>query len=170
MYTPVKETSDEPREEEAKPRNEVWPQEDARVQFQHGTRSVHVPSQRETIEKLAPVLLERGRRFRKVRRAFLRPAVEDEKIETVLDGKVETFNVAKEGDWIVRADTSLKERYILPSGKVTVAYDLNSGTEIVGVEDADELNRGGFRAYLPRTRIIAIEVTEYELAAHFPGG
>ena len=72
-------------------------------------------SQNEVLELLGPVLSRRGKPYIKVKRVFLRPAIAGEKIETILDGKVETKNVAKEGDMIARADTSFKEQYILKS-------------------------------------------------------
>ena len=100
---------------------------------------------------------------------FLRPAVPGEKIETILDGKVETKNVAKEGDMIVRADTSFKEQYILKAEDFQKNYYANKPLEIEDHEDAAELRALGFKAFVPNRRVLAIEV-DNDVASCFPDG
>eukprot|EP00440_Ansanella_granifera_P045533 gb/GFBE01049329.1/.p1 GENE.gb/GFBE01049329.1/~~gb/GFBE01049329.1/.p1 ORF type:complete len:784 (+),score=158.80 gb/GFBE01049329.1/:1-2352(+) len=138
--------------------------------YQSGVLSARVPSQEELLQRLGPVLLERGRRYRKMKRAFLRPAKEGEVLETIFDGKIETTNTAKKGDWIVRADTSHKERYILTPEKFAAAYDPNSGCAVSGVEDAEALTAEGFKAYVSRARIVAMAMTAEDLVRYFPSG
>eukprot|EP00930_Biecheleria_cincta_P035789 TRINITY_DN24592_c0_g2_i1.p1 TRINITY_DN24592_c0_g2~~TRINITY_DN24592_c0_g2_i1.p1 ORF type:complete len:311 (+),score=59.05 TRINITY_DN24592_c0_g2_i1:50-982(+) len=130
----------------------------------------HLPSQAELISKLGRVLLERGTRFRKTQRAYLRPAIEGEAVETILDGKVETTNKAKKGDWIVRANTSSKEMYILSPEKFFHAYDVDSSFVITDAHDAEELTAQGFKSYAPKMRIIAMKVTAQDLLLYFPCG
>ena len=63
------------------------------------------------LEKLvAHVTFYRFRKgYQKFKRAFIRKAGHGEKIQTILQGKIETENIANEGDMVVRADTTSKE-------------------------------------------------------------
>ena len=54
-----------------------------------------------------PRCLRKG--YQKFKRAFIRKAANNEKIQTILQGKIETENIANEGDMVVRADTTSKE-------------------------------------------------------------
>ena len=126
-------------------------------------------SHSETLTLVRPLLLERGRAYKKVKRAFLRPAIPGEKIQTILDGKTETENVASEGDMVVRADTSFKEEYILKATDFREVYDANNPLRIDTHPDAEELRARGFQSYAPTRRVLAIQVDQ-DLLKLFPDG
>lgn len=142
----------------------------APVRVQDGVFTAYLPSQAELVSKMHSVMLERGSSFRKTTKAFLRPAIKGEVIETVFDGKVETTNKANAGDWIVRANTSKKERYILSPEKFHAAYDAESCCAITDVDDAEQLTAEGFQCYTPKMRIVAMEVTAQDFMLYFPCG
>jgi len=54
--------------------------------------------------------------YQKFKRAFIRKAADGEKIQTILQGKIETENIANEGDMVVRADTTSKEEPAFSNG------------------------------------------------------
>eukprot|EP00927_Polykrikos_kofoidii_P075439 TRINITY_DN71642_c0_g1_i1.p1 TRINITY_DN71642_c0_g1~~TRINITY_DN71642_c0_g1_i1.p1 ORF type:complete len:194 (-),score=48.32 TRINITY_DN71642_c0_g1_i1:133-714(-) len=130
---------------------------------------VDIVSQAEFKRRLGPVLLEQGSTYRKVGTVFLRKASPGESVQTVIDGKVETENIANEGDMIVRADTQAKERYILSSAKFSKLYDATP-SPIVDHPDADELRAEGFQAYKPCGRCLGMVATEEIIAEFAPGG
>ncbi|CAL1134025.1 unnamed protein product, partial [Cladocopium goreaui] len=116
---------------------------------------------------VGPMLLSSGKEYQKFKRAFIRKALENEKIQTILQGKVE--NIASEGDMVVRADTSSKEEYILKAETFQKVYHASDPEEIVDHADAEELQRLGFKAYKPNRKILAVEV-DSTIAGLFPGG
>jgi hypothetical protein len=128
-----------------------------------------VPSQQEVVDIMGPILLMQGSTYRKSKRAFLRQATSGEKVTTLFNGKVETQNVAKEGDWIVRADTSTKELYILQHDTVVANYVTETPLDISGHLDAQELEAQGYKAYASVRQILAIRVDE-EILQYFPMG
>jgi hypothetical protein len=130
---------------------------------------VSIPSQEATVKMMEPILLEKGAMYKKTGRAFLKRAILGEKVETVLDGKLETTNTAKEGDWIVRADTASQERYLLPDAKFQKLYNQTS-VSFIDHPDAKELEAEGFQAFVPCGRIAAVQASAKLLAQYFPQG
>mmetsp|Transcript_48425 Transcript_48425/g.90749 ORF Transcript_48425/g.90749 Transcript_48425/m.90749 type:complete len:176 (+) Transcript_48425:128-655(+) len=126
-------------------------------------------SQTETVALLQPLLQEKGRTYKKYKRAFVRRAVQDERVRTIVAGKVETENVARDGDMVVRADTTFQEEYILKPDDFERLYDVGSALKIEDHPDAEELMQKGFMSYAPTRRAVAIEVDE-AIARHFPTG
>lgn len=128
-----------------------------------------LPTQEEALSTFGPVLVARGATYKKIGRAFVKKAAEGEVLETIFDGKVETTNTAGPDEYIVRADTAAKERYILPSAKFQRLYD-QTPIEFDDHPDAAELKAEGFQAYKPCGRIVALEVDADVLAEYFPMG
>eukprot|EP00931_Biecheleriopsis_adriatica_P088980 TRINITY_DN63192_c0_g1_i1.p1 TRINITY_DN63192_c0_g1~~TRINITY_DN63192_c0_g1_i1.p1 ORF type:complete len:184 (-),score=53.30 TRINITY_DN63192_c0_g1_i1:13-564(-) len=128
-----------------------------------------IPSQQDAVDVIVPVLMERGARYRKFKKAFVKKAAAGEKVQTILNGKLETENVAREGDWICRADTTSKERYILTAETFASCYDAANPLEVAGHPDEEELAAEGFKAYAPTRRVRAIEVDD-RIMEHFPEG
>ncbi|CAE7674514.1 unnamed protein product [Symbiodinium sp. CCMP2592] len=127
-------------------------------------------SHEEVLTLVLPLFLVQGRIYKKVKHAFLRPAIAGELIQTVVGGQIETENIACEGDMVVRADTSFKEEYIVRGEDFHKMYNASRPREIQRTrEDAEELRRNGFQCYEPTRRVVAIIVDE-ELAARFPDG
>lgn len=125
-------------------------------------------SQEETVALIGPMLSTSGTEYRKFKQAFIRKAEPNEKVQTILQGKVETENVASEGDMVVRADTSSKEEYILKAETFQKFY-CDAAPIDAAHPDAAELQRLGFQAYRPNRRLKAVEV-DAALAAKFEGG
>eukprot|EP00931_Biecheleriopsis_adriatica_P105380 TRINITY_DN79938_c0_g1_i1.p1 TRINITY_DN79938_c0_g1~~TRINITY_DN79938_c0_g1_i1.p1 ORF type:complete len:797 (+),score=144.47 TRINITY_DN79938_c0_g1_i1:86-2392(+) len=138
--------------------------------YQNSVFEESLPTQEHLILTFGPVLLDRGSMYRKTVTSFIRPAEEGEEIVTLFEGKVETVNTARRGDWIVRARTTHKERYILSPERFAEAYDAESGCVVHDVEDAESLNAEGFKEFRPKTRIVALQVSEEDLVRHFPSG
>mmetsp|Transcript_86440 Transcript_86440/g.241887 ORF Transcript_86440/g.241887 Transcript_86440/m.241887 type:complete len:182 (-) Transcript_86440:138-683(-) len=127
-----------------------------------------IPSQADTVEAIGPLLTEKGVAYKKANRAFLKKATPGEKVQTILNGKLETENVACEGDLIVRANTTSKERYIIKPDVFAQAY-VAEPVDIGDHPDAEELAAEGFRAHVSKRRVLAIEVDD-EIMRHFPAG
>jgi 5,10-methylene-tetrahydrofolate dehydrogenase/methenyl tetrahydrofolate cyclohydrolase len=86
-----------------------------------------------------------------------------------VNGKVETKNTAKDGDMIMRADTSARERFFLPQEKFQRLYD-QTPVPFDDHADAAELKAEGFKAFVPLGRILALHVDAELLAKYFPQG
>eukprot|EP00746_Dinoflagellata_sp_MGD_P165830 gnl/MRDRNA2_/MRDRNA2_95332_c0_seq1.p1 gnl/MRDRNA2_/MRDRNA2_95332_c0~~gnl/MRDRNA2_/MRDRNA2_95332_c0_seq1.p1 ORF type:complete len:183 (+),score=33.35 gnl/MRDRNA2_/MRDRNA2_95332_c0_seq1:52-600(+) len=126
-----------------------------------------IPSQEETLQKVGPLLKAKGQDFFKFKRAFVRPAKPNESISTILNGQLETTNVAKEGDWIVRADTTDGEQYILTPQKFEALYE-PAALPIENHPQKVMLEAQGFNAYAPKKSAVrCIEVT-HEILDIFP--
>mmetsp|Transcript_135659 Transcript_135659/g.270691 ORF Transcript_135659/g.270691 Transcript_135659/m.270691 type:complete len:185 (-) Transcript_135659:210-764(-) len=128
-----------------------------------------IPQQEAMIQRLGPILLERGLTYRKFGRAFLKKGVTGEVLETIFDGKVETTRTLEEGDWIVRADTAAKERYSLPDAKFRRLYEAVP-VPFEDHPDAAELKAEGFEAFQPCGRCLALVADAALLEEHVPGG
>jgi len=128
-----------------------------------------VPTQELTVKLLEPIVLKNGATYKKTGMAFLKRASTGLQLETGFDGKMETVNTANHGDWVVRADTSAKERFYLPDHKFKTLYE-SAPMSFSSHEDAEELEAEGFKAYRPRGRIVALVATAELLAEHFPQG
>eukprot|EP00434_Breviolum_minutum_P017735 symbB.v1.2.015654.t1/scaffold1174.1/size133925/3 len=123
----------------------------------------------DTVALIAPMLVKSGKGYQKFKRAFIRKAGHGEKIQTILQGKIETENIANEGDMVVRADTTSKEEYILKAETFQEFYQTSDPQEIKDHVDAEELKKLGFKAYRPNRQILAIEV-DASIAGLFPAG
>eukprot|EP00419_Tripos_fusus_P008043 CAMPEP_0172685902 /NCGR_PEP_ID=MMETSP1074-20121228/20568_1 /TAXON_ID=2916 /ORGANISM="Ceratium fusus, Strain PA161109" /LENGTH=173 /DNA_ID=CAMNT_0013505133 /DNA_START=51 /DNA_END=572 /DNA_ORIENTATION=- len=120
-------------------------------------------------EQFGPILLKQGATYRKIGRAFFKKGVAGEIIDTIIDGKVETTRMLKEGDWIVRADTSAAERYSMSDANFKKRYQ----TQPVPFDDhpdAAELKAEGFQAFEPCGRCLALVADASLLAKYLPGG
>jgi hypothetical protein len=131
--------------------------------------SDEIPTQAQTLEMVGPTLLQEGMVYKKTGMAFVKPATPGQVVETVLSGKVETTNIAKEGDWLVRANTAARERYLLPDAKFRQLY-LQNPVPFAHHQDAAELEAEGFKAFVPCGRIIALQADASFIAQHFPKG
>lgn len=78
-------------------------------------------SQKELLERLKPVLME-GQNYEKYKEIDARKVVVEEEIETITGDGLETKNLAKPGDYIVRNTTKAKEMYVLKSEKFEKRY------------------------------------------------
>lgn len=105
-------------------------------------------SQAQLVETLMPMLGGKRKRFQKVRQIHAREAEEGEKIVSITSDGVETENVAKAGDMVVRNLTGAGEMYIISAKSFPRLYDQ--------VEELDE----GWALYDPKGEVLAIEVTD----------
>lgn len=78
-------------------------------------------TQEEMLKKYGQRIEKEGKRFRKSAIVQAKPAKEGESVVTITDGKVETKNVAKKGDWLVVNPTG--EEYLLPDEKIKSRYE-----------------------------------------------
>lgn len=140
-----------------------------RSKLNEALKMAQVPSQEAAIRAIGPVLLERGTVHAKTGIAFLKRATAGETMETIFDGKVETVNTAKDGDWVVRANTTAKERFFLPDAKFQRLYK-QTPVPYADHTDAAELEAEGFQAYEPCGRVLALKVDTALLAKHLPEG
>ncbi|MDW8229620.1 MAG: hypothetical protein RMJ33_07260 [Saprospiraceae bacterium] len=74
------------------------------------------------LAKIRLMMEREGRAYRKTTRVFARPAREGETVNTVTADGLETVNVAKPGDWLVRNQTEAGEAYLLPEQKFAQRY------------------------------------------------
>ena len=107
----------------------------------------HVPQAR-LIEHVMPLLEARRNSFRKTRQVHARAAVDGEQIVSVTSNGIETTNVAKAGDMVVRNLTEAGEMYIISAKSFPGLYEF-----------ADE-SGDGWAVYDPKGRILALEVDE----------
>lgn len=85
------------------------------------TKIEKVLSQQELLEKLD---FKTAKSFEKYKEVFARKAVEGEVILTYTKDGLETKNIAKAGDYIVKNSTEAKEMYILTEKKFNSRYEL----------------------------------------------
>jgi hypothetical protein len=78
-------------------------------------------TQEEMLKKYGPRIEKEGKRFKKSAIIQARPAEEGEAVVTITDGKVETKNVAKKGDWLVVNPTG--EEYLISDEKMKSRYE-----------------------------------------------
>jgi hypothetical protein len=126
-----------------------------------------VPTQKEALAMLTPALFANGSLYKKFGQVFLKKAVAGERVVTIINGQVETNNtVPDEGVfWISRADTTAKERLILPDAKRQKLY--KNKTQGGGSVPDEE----GFTGpYMPLGRVLAVQATSGLLEKHFPDG
>jgi hypothetical protein len=102
---------------------------------------------------LQPVFEAKAKWYKKQTNVFARPAKIGERVATVTSDGLETENIAKQGDYIVRNTTKAKEKYIMSASKFNTRY-----------EWIRKSNRG-FDLYASKGKIRAIELTEAMLKA-----
>ncbi|MCS6928807.1 MAG: PGDYG domain-containing protein [Saprospiraceae bacterium] len=110
-------------------------------------------TQQELLTRLRPLLEKEGRLYQKVTRIFARPAREGEVVNTVTADGLETVNVARPGDWLVRNQTEAEEQYLISAAKFTRRYEC--------IQPADD----GWAEYRAVGRIRALELTPQRLNA-----
>ena len=77
-------------------------------------------------EIFLPFIKEDGSLFEKFQKIWARIAVVGERVVTITSDGKETENTAKEGDFVVEAQTQAKERYIIGGDKLTKRYNRSS--------------------------------------------
>ena len=110
-------------------------------------------SQEQMVQKFAPLIKKEGKTYRKSVVVKARLASLGEVIQTITDGKVETSNAAKEGDFVVINPTG--ECYIIPGDKFKKRYEHFEG---------DEYKATGRIIGLIASKEIADECPEFEAA------
>ena len=105
-------------------------------------------SQATLIEKVMPLMEAKSKRFRKTRQVHARAAKNREKVVTITADGVETKNVAKPGDMVVKNLTGAQELYIISSKSFPRLYVLNDDLE------------DGWALYDPKGEVLAVEVSK----------
>lgn len=112
------------------------------------TNSRQVYTQKAIIATMVPILKSEGMVYKKFKKVLARKAVEGETIQTVTNDGLETTNTAKAGDFIIKNQTEAGEMYIIGAEKFEARYDfLEDGTD-------------GFSVYLPKGKVVAVEMNE----------
>lgn len=104
-------------------------------------------SQSEIKAMVFPSLKEKGITYKKYKAVLARKAVVDEQIQTLTSDGLETTNIAKAGDFIVKNQTEAGEEYIVNAEKFHDRYELKDTIQ------------GAFSIYKPKGRVIALEIT-----------
>ena len=99
-------------------------------------------------KKIIPLLKEKGILFEKMKRIFAKKAKGGERIDTITQDGLETTNIAKKGDFIIKNQTEAKEMYIITKEEFHPRYQLFQ-------EKSDE-----FDEYTAVGKILAIEVNK----------
>ena len=123
--------------------------EDCQEEFQEILEDVHssLPvAQKTLMEVILPLAVTDGDHYREYRNINARPAVEGEKVISILDDCEETVNFAKADDMAVRSLTEAKEKYIVSKEKFAKLYQ-----EIEKVDDK-------WKLYRPQGEVRAIEI------------
>jgi hypothetical protein len=100
------------------------------------------------LERLLPIVEQKGQIFKKKRPVLARKAKQEESISTITADGVETTNIAKVGDYIVQNQTQAKEEYIIRADKFKQKYKYIARAI------------GSWSRYMPIGKIIAIELTD----------
>lgn len=104
-------------------------------------------NQKEMLELVAPQIKKKGVTYKKFKSVFARKASDGEAIATITNDGVETTNHAGKGDYIVKNQTDAEEMYILPKKKFNDRYDYS------------KKSKNGFSEYLPKGKIVGLELT-----------
>lgn len=110
-------------------------------------------TQKELLLKARPLLEREGRLYRKTTRVFARRALQGEVVETVTSDGLETANVAKAGDWLVRNQTEAAEMYLISEPTFAQRYRYLHPVE------------GDWAEYEAVGRVRALELTPERLKA-----
>lgn len=105
-------------------------------------------TQKKIMEKLLPIMREKGIRYKKFNPVIVRKAKAGEVIETVTDDGVETRNVSNPGDFIIRNQTVAGEEYIVKPKKFAERYRFKRKL------------KDGFSEYEAKGSIMALEMDE----------
>lgn len=95
-----------------------------------------------------PYFAENAKSYRKFARVLACIAKEGQRVETITSDGLETFNIAREGDYLVQNLTDASELYLVPKDKFEKRYSR--------VEQVDENSA----LYQSTTQISALELTE----------
>lgn len=99
------------------------------------------------LERVLPMIIDKGGQFKKSKRVHARPANEGEIIVSVTEDGEETSNTAKAGDMVVKNLTEAQEQYLVGQEKFDSRY--------TALEKVDDI----WTLYEPIGEIRAIEVT-----------
>jgi len=77
----------------------------------------------------------------------------------VLETDIETVNVGKQGDWVVKAKTQAGEEYILKAAKFPKLYNINSARDV----SDSRLKELGYKEYnvIPETRKAVVATSDF---------
>lgn len=97
---------------------------------------------------MIPKLKKEGKVYKKYRTVLARKAIPGEKVVTITSDGIETVNIAKEGDYVVKNQTDAEEMYIMDAQKFEKRYDF--------IKTAED----GFSLYSPIGKIVGIELDD----------
>jgi hypothetical protein len=103
-------------------------------------------SQEKMKDLFLPLLKNKGKVFIKYQNIWARKVQVEESITTTTNDGIETSNIAKKGDFIVKNQTKSGEQYVLTPDKFTSRY------QSTGVE------KDGFEEFKPVGKIIALKL------------
>ncbi len=109
--------------------------------------------QKKLLQLILPLLKSHGKVYKKHQHIFAKRAEGGEAIQTITADGLETNNIAVNGDFIVKNQTSAAEMYILTEDKFKARYAFLKESE------------DGFSEYIPTGVIHAIEMTPTLLKA-----
>lgn len=110
-------------------------------------------NQLEAQKLFLPLIEKDGSMFEKFQKIWARPAIVGEKIITITSDGKETENTAKEGDYVIQAQTDAQEKYIISETKLVQRYVIDS--IIIGIF--------GWQEYIPTGTVKAIELHPNQL-------
>jgi hypothetical protein len=105
-------------------------------------------TQKEIMDILIPMLKSDGVLYKKSTKVLAREAMPGEQVNTFTSDGFETSNTAKEGDFVIKNQTTAQELYIIGGEKFRDRYELLEKTE------------GDFSIYKAKGKVMAIEMTE----------
>ncbi|MCC6459397.1 MAG: hypothetical protein IT260_02930 [Saprospiraceae bacterium] len=109
-------------------------------------------TQAETLEKIRPILEQKGILYQKNKNVYARAAEARERIDSYTADGLETTNAAHAGDFIVRNQTGAAEEYIVPAHKFNQRY--------VWLREHEE----GWAEYQSLGQVIALELDDETLS------
>ena len=127
------------------------------------TRTRRVPGQAEILEAWRPRLMA-STVYQKITFMYAKEAFTEGSIETLIDGKLETTNDYRKGDFILHGTEG--ERYVMAAEKFSARYD----TKVSDAADGEGLAREGFRRYKAIGQVYAIQVGAAAVQESFPAG
>lgn len=110
-------------------------------------------TQAETLEKIRPLLEQKGVLYQKNKNVYARAAETGERINSYTADGLETTNTANADDFIVRNQTGAAEEYIVPAHKFNQRY--------VWLRE----HEAGWMEYQSLGQVVAVELDEAALAA-----
>jgi len=107
-----------------------------------------VYTQKEIIETMVPILKSEGKIYKKFKKVYAKEVFTGEEIQTITSDGLETTNIAKSGDFIIKNQTDAEEMYIIGAEKFHARYDfLTEGED-------------GFSEYAAKGKVVAIVMND----------